>query len=190
MKCGELQHFQLYHNIVWLMPNLPNRDYRSFFSNLVSFRRKFRTIVDGPSIDTDHGLKSAWNPVDIWIDLYWSIWYYRSGVTGASFDVINSKCDILTVMWLYCAVYRTFLTRIWLFYNSLSNWKYVHEDFSESFYKFWMFILHEGMNGVKMIKMTRFWPSLACFRRSVLLIWNFPNGLFRGLWDLVQTKLW
>ena len=45
MKCGELQHFQLYHNIVSLINAQFTQSWLSIiFSNLVSFRRKFWTI--------------------------------------------------------------------------------------------------------------------------------------------------
>ena len=126
MNCGELQHFQLYHNIVSLI----NAQFtQSWLSIIFFFESSFilKKISNHRSIRiagfSQHGTQSI-------SELTCIDQYYRSGVTGASFDVINSKCDILTVMWLYCAVYRTFLTRIWLFNNSLSNWKYVHEDFS------------------------------------------------------------
>ena len=43
--------------------------------------------------------------------------------------MIISKSDILTVLWLYSAFIRTFLTLIWLFNNSVSKSQYVHEEF-------------------------------------------------------------
>ena len=116
-----LSNFQLYHNLwfitslVWLMPNLRNHNHlcidhiffiqnKNFFDSNQRFWDSIYTVSDRFGPDN-----------------------YRC-ITRCE-RLIISKSDILTVLWLYSAFIRTFLTLIWRFNNSVSNWQYVHEDF-------------------------------------------------------------
>ena len=85
--------------------------------------------------------------------------------------LIVSKSDILTVLWLYSAFIRTFLTLIWLFNNSVSNWQYVHEDFFKIIFRTYT-RLHEKRRSIR--------SNMAGISISGWVGWR----LVRGKWSM------